>query len=460
MNEDKMKKFLNISLLTLAVLSTLSLASCKNEVDNIFDEDAVIRLDKARAEYTDILTSQGGKWQLEYFCNEEEQGYIYLMTFSKDGSVKISGHNKWINYLNVGNLNSSAYGSDVSMWEVIADNGPVLSFNTYNKYFHLFADPYDIPSAGSAQSTTDINESGYGHEGNYEFDIMKYSGDTLYLTGKKPTRSERFINMIMTRVSQDIDDEVYMNEVVAMADSFFNSKVNQVYINLPNGVRWIVKNGATSILKMFREGADEISTAETHNVIITHDGLSFMDPVMLDGYLVKNFIRQADGSLLCRDDHQTTMTADVLSSIFKTQSFVWRSEPAKMGGIFADMISTIADELKAYNKSTLNYIQFAYDQDLGTYTVSYNVKKGSVKYNPTYYVTMESAGDTQVRFTVAPEGDRYGEVYANNCPTMKQLVNTFGSVAYDLSANSLLAPVNMKMAQSGNAANYIFWILQ
>lgn len=460
MNEDKMKKFLNVSLLTLVALSALSLASCKNEVDNIFDEDAIIRLDKAKAEYTDILTSNGGKWQLEYFANEEEQGYIYLVTFSKDGSVRISGHNKWINYLKNGNLNTSAYGSDVSMWEVIADNGPVLSFNTYNPYFHLFADPYDIPSAGSAQSTTDINESGYGHEGNYEFDIMRYSGDTLYLTGKKPTSTDRFLNMIMTRVNSSVDDEVYMNEVVAMADSFFNSKVNQVYINLPNGVRWIVKNGATSILKMFREGADEISTAETHNVIITHDGLSFMDPVTLDGYVLKNFIRQADGSLLCRDDHQTTMTADVLTSIFKTQAFVWRSEPAKMGGSFADMINTISEELKAYNKSTLGYVQFAYDQDLATYTVSFNVKKGSVKYNPTYYVTMETASDTQVRFTVAPEGDRYGEVYANNCPAIRQFVNAFGTSAYDLSTNSLLAPVNMTMSQSGSASNFITWALQ
>ena len=69
MNEDKMKKFLNISLLALVVFSMFSLASCKNEVDNIFDEDAVIRLDKAKAEYSDILTRTGGKWQLEYFAN-------------------------------------------------------------------------------------------------------------------------------------------------------------------------------------------------------------------------------------------------------------------------------------------------------------------------------------------------------------------------------------------------------
>ena len=55
-----MKKFLNISLLSLVALATLSLSSCKNEIDEIFDEDAVARLDKAKAEYIDILTSNGG----------------------------------------------------------------------------------------------------------------------------------------------------------------------------------------------------------------------------------------------------------------------------------------------------------------------------------------------------------------------------------------------------------------
>jgi len=449
-----MKKFLNISLVTLVALSSLSLASCKNEVDDIFDEDAIARLDKAKAEYTDILTSDGGRWQLEYYSNANEPGYIYLMTFAQDGSVTISGSNKWINYVQTGDMNSPAYGSEVSLWEVIADNGPVLSFNSYNKYFHLFADPYDIPSSGSAASDDDVNENGYGHEGDYEFDIMKYSGDTLYLTGKKYN-----LNMIMTRVHSDATDEVYMNEVVALADSFFNAKVPQVYINLPNGVRWIVKNGATSILKIFREDADEISTAETHNVIITHDGLSFMNTITLDGYPIKNFIRQADGSLLCRDDNQTTMTADPLGTVFSNKNLIWKSELNNVGGIFADMVTTIGTELKAYNKSNLQYAQIAYDTELGVYTFSFNVKKGSVKYNPTYYLTIESVSDTQITYSVAAEGDRYGELYSKNCPTMRAFVDAF-SGTFDLSANSLLAPVNMKTAQSGNSANYVVWNLQ
>lgn len=449
-----MKKFLNISFISLVALAAFSLTSCNNEVEDIFDDDAVARLDKAKAEYTDILTSNGGKWQLEYFANDEEPGYIYLMTFSKDGSVVISGSNKWINYIQSGSLNTPAYGSELSMWEVIADNGPVLSFNTYNKYFHLFADPYDIPSAGSAQTDNDVNEDGYGHEGDYEFDIMKYSGDTLYLTGKKYT-----LNMIMTRVDPSYDDEVYMNEVVAMADSFFNSKIPQVYINLPNGNRWIVKEGASSILKMFREGDDEISTAEYHNVIITHDGLSFMDAQTLDGYVIKNFIRQPDGSLLCRDDNQTTITADELGSIFTNQLFIWRSEPGNGTGVFETLFTQIAEELRAYNKSTLNYAQIAYDEENSVYLLSFNIKKGSVRYNPTYYLTLTSKGDTQVAFTAAPEGDRYGETYAANCPSIRQFVDEMATT-FTLSANSLLAPVNMKLTQSGNAANAVTWNLQ
>ena len=48
--EKKMKKFLNISLLSLVALSSLTLSSCKNEIDEIFDEDAVARLEKAKNE--------------------------------------------------------------------------------------------------------------------------------------------------------------------------------------------------------------------------------------------------------------------------------------------------------------------------------------------------------------------------------------------------------------------------
>ena len=373
------------------------------------------------------------------------------MTFSKDGSVTISGNNKWINYIQSGSMNTPAYGSAVSMWEVIADNGPVLTFNTYNKYFHLFADPYDIPSVGGASSDDDINENGYGHEGDYEFDIMKYSGDTLYLTGKKYN-----LNMIMTRVASSVDDEIYMNEVVAMADSFFNSKVPHVYINLPNGVRWIVKNGATSILKMFREDADEISTAEYHNVIITHDGLSFMNPITLDGYTIQNFIRQADGSLLCRDDMQTTITADDLSNVFRIETFSWKADTAQVGGTYVDLLRDLKNELNDYGKRKLSTIQISYDNNLSTYAVAFGCIYQKKTFYPTFYVTVDRVSDNQIKFRYDGQANDAGNVYAQRCPAFLRFMDALNSGTYTLTTSSLLAPVDMKMSEGGN---YLLWRL-
>ena len=453
-----MKKYLNIAALALVALSTLSLGSCKNEIDEIFDDDAVARLAKAQAEYVDILTSNGGKWQLEYYANSEEPGYVYLMTFSKDGSVVISGMNKWITYVENPNAmgNTVTYGSETSLWDVITDNGPVLTFNSYNKYFHLFADPYDIPGNSTGQvDSDDENESGYGHEGDYEFCLMKYSGDTLYLTGKK-----RGLNMIMTRVSSSVEDRVYMNEVTAMTDSFFHAKIPYVYINLPNDVRWIVKNGATSILKIYREDADEISTAENYNVIITHDGLSFMNPITLDGYTIQNFVRQADGSLLCRDDNITTMTADPLSEIVASERFVWKLPLTDQGGIFSELMTNISNEVKAYNSSTLQDVQLAYNQNLGVFAITFSVKRRTVVYKPAYYLMPSVIDDDHIKFAMDETGDSWAQSFEEKCPSIKAFVKAMSSTTLNLSANSLLAPVVMKLTDSSNSANYMVWNIQ
>ena len=93
-----MKKFLNISLLLLVALS-LGLMSCNHEEKDFFDESAAERLENSKQYFSDILVDQGGKWQLEYFTTTGEPGYIYVFTFQKNGTVTISGENKYIGFL-------------------------------------------------------------------------------------------------------------------------------------------------------------------------------------------------------------------------------------------------------------------------------------------------------------------------------------------------------------------------
>ncbi len=442
-----MKKYFNIFLLALVALSSVTLVSCKNETDEIFDEDAITRLENARDDFADILTDKGGKWQMEYYANSNEPGYVYVMTFKEDGSVTIAGKNEWIGYVEGESLKVPTFGSQTSLWDVITDNGPVLSFNSFNKYFHLFADPEDIPS----MSDEDTDETGYGHEGDYEFDLMKYSGDTLYITGKKYG-----IDMIMTRLDAGIDDHVYMDEVVAMADSFFNAKIPQVYMNLPNGTRWIIKNGATSLLKMFREGDDEISTAVTHNVIITHDGLSFMNPLTFDGYTVQHFIRQADGSLLCRNqnDGPITITADNLNNVFTIPTFTWKVDTTQVGGQIAAQFNTLKTELNAYGKRKLQSVQITYDATLNCYSLIFGCLYQKKTFYPTFYFKVEKVGEEQIKFNFTGEGNDASTVYADKCPAFHGLINAMNGVTYNLSTSSLLAPVDMKFIDSGTSANY------
>ena len=341
-----MKKLYKFSAIA-AVLMSASLASCNHEEADIFDQNAAHRTEEARKMYKEILLDKGGKWQMEYFTTEEEHGYVYLFTFRNDGTVTISGNNEYITKLTNIDSNVPSYGSETSMWTILSDNGPVLSFNSYNTIFHLFATPEDIPG-------TERDEQGYGHSGDYEFDLMKFSNDTLYLEGKK-----NGAEIIMTRIAPEIDDETYLNEVVALADSFFNAKVPAVYVNLPGGYRHVVLDGATQLPKFYPETGDYITEYVGRNAIITHDGFTLGKPLTLrdsiDGndYTIQHFIRQKDGSLLCTDDNRITITADALNKVVGDERLLWRVNAADCKGELGTAFAGLNTGFKAYNGSSL-----------------------------------------------------------------------------------------------------------
>ena len=116
---------------TLALALAAGVSSCKNEEDDIFDDTAANRLEQYKKDYANVFTDKGGKWALEYFANTEEPGYVFVVTFDKNGSVEVAGNNKW--------TPTTSFSTDNSLWGMISDDGPVLSFNSYNKVLHVFS---------------------------------------------------------------------------------------------------------------------------------------------------------------------------------------------------------------------------------------------------------------------------------------------------------------------------------
>ena len=444
-----MKKLYKFSAIA-AVLMSASLASCNHEEADIFDQNAAHRTEEARKMYKEILLDKGGKWQMEYFTTEEEHGYVYLFTFRNDGTVTISGNNEYITKLTNIDSNVPSYGSETSMWTILSDNGPVLSFNSYNTIFHLFATPEDIPG-------TERDEQGYGHSGDYEFDLMKFSNDTLYLEGKK-----NGAEIIMTRIAPEIDDETYLNEVVALADSFFNAKVPAVYVNLPGGYRHVVLDGATQLPKFYPETGDYITEYVGRNAIITHDGFTLGKPLTLrdsiDGndYTIQHFIRQQDGSLLCTDDNRITITADALNKVVGDERLLWRVNSADCKGELGTAFAGLNTGFKAYNGSSLVHFNIGLNvlnntKSPYTMVVRIKTKRGSYL-NMSVPYTVEYIGKDEIKFVLG-EMDSNMKTFIDKVPAFKTMMNKLASSTFKCSSNSLIAPVNMVLTDSSDASS-------
>lgn len=444
-----MKKLYKFSAIA-AVLMSASLASCNHEEADIFDQNAAHRTEEVRKMYKEILLDKGGKWQMEYFTTEEEHGYVYLFTFRNDGTVTISGNNEYITKLTNIDSNVPSYGSETSMWTILSDNGPVLSFNSYNTIFHLFATPEDIPG-------TERDEQGYGHSGDYEFDLMKFSNDTLYLEGKK-----NGAEIIMTRIAPEIDDETYLNEVVALADSFFNAKVPAVYVNLPGGYRHVVLDGATQLPKFYPETGDYITEYVGRNAIITHDGFTLGKPLTLrdsiDGndYTIQHFIRQKDGSLLCTDDNRITITADALNKVVGDERLLWRVNAADCKGELGTAFAGLNTGFKAYNGSSLVHFNIGLNvlnntKSPYTMVVRIKTKRGSYL-NMSVPYTVEYIGKDEIKFVLG-EMDSNMKTFIDKVPAFKTMMNKLASSTFKCSSNSLIAPVNMVLTDSSDASS-------
>ena len=151
-----MKRSLYIFLLVFPLLVT----SCLIEEKEIFDKTPAERMDSFLAEYKTLLESSEKGWLLEYYpeANQSYGGYNYIMKFDK-GNVTA-----WLELTEK---------EETSSYRVTHDDGPILSFDTYNANLHYFAEP----SASQYQ----------GLQGDYEYNILGKSedGSEIYIKGRK-----------------------------------------------------------------------------------------------------------------------------------------------------------------------------------------------------------------------------------------------------------------------------------
>jgi len=171
----------------------LILFSCVGEVDDVFDTSASHRMEATLAEYRELLTSSENGWLADYYPekNYAVGGSAMYFNFTKDGKASISSESE---------TNVPMGEVAISDWDLIAEQGPVLAFMTYNPVLHYFSEP----------NPNDIN----GQQADYEFVVIEASKDTIVLSGK------RFKNeLVLRRNTENVDPKTYFEENLKTYDA-------------------------------------------------------------------------------------------------------------------------------------------------------------------------------------------------------------------------------------------------
>ncbi|MDR1369836.1 MAG: DUF4302 domain-containing protein [Dysgonamonadaceae bacterium] len=183
-----MRKIIYLSL----IIPLFLMNACLHDEKEVFDEPASIRMQKALSEYGQLLASSETGWFADYYPEDDYGigGYAMFFKFNSNGTVDVSCEIE---------TNAPAMEVKTSQWEMTPDQGPVISFSTYNPVMHYFSEPYSWDADG--------------RRGDYEFIVMKAGKDTIEMKGKKHGNL-----FVLRRNTGNLDSKTYFQEIAQLED--------------------------------------------------------------------------------------------------------------------------------------------------------------------------------------------------------------------------------------------------
>lgn len=336
-----MKKIFSI-IMCGAVVAGFS--SCSNEEEDIFGESSALRTNHAVATYSELLTSAENGWVMEYFANEEKPGYPMLMKFDANGAVTIAAKNNY--------SDNNVYTTEESLYEVIADNGPVLTFNSYNTLFHVFANPEDLPETPLPE-----DEQGIGLGGDYEFVIYEADADHFRMKGKK-----HGLEINMYKLPADQAWDTYYDQIDEIKNNYFSGKIPTLWLTVGNE-RYTITDMSDGLFSFVPEGGDPVSQTVTTPYIVRLDGTVHLCNAFEgenEDLALQNFNLADDGTLQCVDEGQTAnISFGTPVEFFNVSN--WRLDTENSDAAVVDAYNALNTRMRGDGYGNMQYVQLHYN---------------------------------------------------------------------------------------------------
>ena len=409
----------------LTSLILFSFASCKIEEDNIFSESAAVRLNNAKADYKKILCSASNGWVMEYFPTDATEGYTFLMKFNESGAVSIAAKNK--------NTDNS-YKTENSLYEIIADNAPVLTFNTYNSIFSFYANPE--------------NPTGYGYGGDYEFIVLHADSNEVKLKGKK-----RGTYIFLHKLDDNASWQGYFAKLEIVNRAITNANVN--FLNLIVATDTLkAYQGNTGIFAFLEKGGDFIADKKFAAFIITSYGLRFHTEQNYYGKKFQDFALSADSArLVSKTDNAIYFHAPVLNNYLKASTSTWKIDTTRTSSNFKTRLQALQAALKkGYSTKKFEYFGIA---NKTTYANAFVIKLSSTE--GTYRIDFSEKPNNIVEIalptTTVNLYDNNGKAFYNKTTEVATTLSYFCG-EYKVSSSTPLTINSVRYERSNNSNEY------
>lgn len=421
----------------------VGLNSCFKQEENLWNETAQQRVQTTINNYTDILTSAQDGWVLEYFANESEQGYAFLMKFNKNMDVTIAAKNSV--------SSSNAYKEELSTYGFVDDQGPVLSFNTYNSLFTVFAEP---------------GSDGYGHQGDYEFvvDRVSANNDTVYLKGKKWGLNARLVKFPMGQSYTAADGssakiekwEDYFTATEAVKSRLFNTNVSKMYMSVGDHKYEIsVNNGVLSFLPV-NASITTLEAVKSYMVSID-DTFELSSPYTGESgeISVDKFRVSSNGESIesVGGEYNAVITAPSASEMIMSQSLQWVVMPESWTGGFKTRYEALKKQVTdgfaslGYPGVQFRYYLIRFNSSFGTYALLQNTGMGDGMHG----LNIEATGDNSLKINSTGVSDRNAANDKKNFPLTVDFLEYLAGKEYTITPTSVLTPVEIKFVSKDDS---------
>lgn len=440
----KKAKFKFLALLP-AIVGILTLTGCLKEEENLFDKSAAERMTAAVETYTQRFAASKGGWAMEYYPTNglsapKGKGYLILANIKDDGSVTMAMNNEMTNY---------QYLEDTSLWEIIKDMGPVLSFSTYNNCIHFFCDP-------------GFYDTGLGFEGDYEFVVIDLPEDAemAMVKGKKSGVYVRMTSLDEGTVYKD-----YLESVNNFQNKYFTASApNKLYMNL-HGEEKYVEDMSTMIPNIYPLLGDPISDESYHPCMLTiRDNqyyLRFKGTLDVDdeiGYVQEFVWNETDQKFEGVENPDCYLAGENPQKFFNrliqgTSTFQW-TETSVMSDSVKTYVTNIAEKFNSMKNYKFTNIQLKVTKGVMQMNVNYtyNRRATTAYYNFTYTI----ADDGTLTLNYAGPADKGATNILNSIPAIGQMANALNGVIKVTDAGNPFNLTDMKLTNGGNEK---YWLV-